>query len=750
MIELPQDQLHLQGIDPLLGKTLIVRKRDGRHEEFNEARICLAIESAFKAVHGFNRDETLPESLHTAVKKCADVVVERVLGRAVRGEQLEVESIQDAVEDQLMLEGHLSVARCYILYREKRRLARAEREGRVVAPPVGHVAVDAPLDVPPPTARPAPSALTLLEGIYSQALPHLEAGEELDALHCAHFSDYLNEAQYLGYLAPALLDFDLEKLASGLRLERDAQFSSTALQSLRAGFLLHDSERCIETPQYFWMRIAMGLALNEGEQATSRASEFYEALSTFRFVPSESVLRHAGRLDPQLIACCNATSWSDLEHITSNPPKKGLTCSWLEPWHAGILDFLARPQPGAPPWDHDLNKALWIPDLFMKRVRQQSRWTLFDPSEAPGLHELHGRAFEERYLEYEKKAERGEMTGHRQLKAVDLWQEILASLAQTGQPWIGFKDTASIRSPCDQKTVRSGGLCTSILFNTSANEAPACSLGAINLGAHLIGTQIDQALLQSTISAAMRMLDNALDLSSYPLESTRSSCREHRSAGLGVVGFQDALEQLGLNYGSAAAAEFADCGMELISYHAILSSVALARERGSYPSYAESKWSRGLLPIDTLALLNSEREFSLNLNLSMVQGWKSVRASVLRHGLRHSTVTAISPDRAGTQITGVSPSIEPAPQSIPSPEWLVECAARRQKWLDMGQAFTLYAPTNDLSALSEIYIQAWEKGVKTVRQLYCQKENSIQTRPKVFTGYPAHAEKREAIPLAKN
>jgi ribonucleoside-diphosphate reductase alpha chain len=724
----PHDQLHLHGIDPLQGKTLIVRKRDGRHEEFNEARVFLAIESAFKALEGLTRDTPLPEALQSAVRRCADAVVEKVLGRAVRGEQMEVEHIQDAVEDRLMLEGHLAVARCYILFREKRRLARAEREGRFSSP--APIAIRPP-DPLPPLPAPVPE-VSLLERIYRQALPQTAEGKELEDLHRDYFSKFLHEGHYLNILAPALLEFDLEKLAAALRLERDALFPPAGLHALYEDFLLRDEGRCIETPQYFWMRIAMGLAINDAEQTTARALEFYGALSTFRFIPSEAVLHGAGRVNPTLIASYKATSWGDLEHITAQPPKPGSTCSWLEPWHSGILDFLVRPQPGAPPWDHDLNKALWIPDLFIKRIRQQGRWTLFDPAEAPDLHQLHGRAFDERYLEYERKAQRGQMPGSRHLKATDLWQEIMASLAQTGQPWIGFKDAASVRSPCDEETVRSGGLCTSILLNTPAHEAAACSPGAINVAAHLTDSPnhpLDIALLRRTISAAMRMLDNALDLNCDQSESARTFCEGQRPAALGITGFQDALDRLGLSYESAAAADFADRSMESISYYALLSSVALAKERGAFPKFTESKWSRGQLPLDTLALLNGERGVALDLPLSHTQDWEALRESIRRDGLRHCTVTSISTERVSARLTGVSPSTEPAAHTLPDPRCLVECAARRQKWTDMGHALNLYAPTDDLSALSNLYLTAWEKGLKTIRQLSRKKEKSAPTNP---------------------
>jgi ribonucleoside-diphosphate reductase alpha chain len=749
-----QDQLHLRGVDPLQGRKLFVRKRDSRIEEFNEARISLAIESAFKAVEGLKSDARLEWTLQAAVKKCADAVVERVLSRAVRGEQLEVERIQDAVEDQLMLDGHLAVARCYILYREKRRLARAEREGRPPAP----AASASPLKVPPPqetplVASPLPSLVpasqpvevpvakpppSLLQKIYSQTLPKECSDSELEAVHRAHFSAYISEGQYLNQVAVELLDFDLEMLAGALRLERDQLFPLPGLQALHDDYLLREDARRIETPQYFWMRVAMGLALNEGERRNERAIEFYEALSTFRFVPSETILCHSGTVQPRLMTCHASTGWSDLEHVRAqmgprleHRKKTGLTCSWLEPWHSGIWDFLQRPRPGGPVWNHDLNKALWISDLFMKRVREEGGWTLFNPADVPDLHQQFGRTFEERYLHYEDKVDRGELREFQKIKAVDLWREILASLAQTGQPWIGFKDAANARSSQGHAGVLHGAsICTAILLNTSPAEASACSVGSVNLAAHLAGDSpraLDIPQLRRTIDAAMRMLDNAIDISDYPDDAARATSREHRPAALGMLGFQDALEWMKIEYASAAAAVFADRCTELISLRAILASANLARERGAYPSFAGSKWSCGLLPIDTLGLLAAARGTGIDIDLSMTEDWDLVRDDVRRDGLRHCTVTAISSTEAGSRITGASPSIEPVRQvwtgKQPAafevgPQWLVECAARRQKWLDMGQSLTLYAADPDPAALAEILMQAWEKGLKTVRQLH--------------------------------
>jgi ribonucleoside-diphosphate reductase alpha chain len=660
-----QEQLHLPGMDPLQGKRIFVRKRGARIEESNQACICLAVQSAFKGVEGIGRDARLAGPLQAAVKTV-------------------------------------------------------------------------PVPAPPPErgeASTAGAARSLLQKIYSQALPKAPRDRELEAVHRGHFGVYIHEGQYLNRLSPELPGFDLEMLAGALRLERDELFPPAGLQALHDDYLLRDDGRRIETPQYFWMRVAMGLALNEVEQRDARAVEFYEALSTFRFVPSEPVLCHAGTVEPRLITCFATTSRNDLEHVSAQAgacmeqrKKTGLTCSWLEPWHIGIWDFLQRPLPGGPVWDHDLNKALWVPDLFMKRVRQQGRWTLFDPAEVPDLHQQFGRAFEKRYLQYEQKADRGEMRGFRRINAADLWREMLASLAQTGQPWLGFKDAANVRSTQDHAGVMHGAsLCTAILLNTSPMEAPVCSLGSVNLAAHLAGDSpvpLDIPLLRGTVGAAMRMLDNAIDISSYPDDAARATSREHRPAALGILGFQDALDWLKAGYASAAAADFADRSMEIISHCAILASASLARERGAYPSYAGSKWSHGLLPVDTLALLAAERGMAVNIDLTMAQDWDMVRDAVRRDGLRHCATTAISSTEAGSRITGVSPSIEPVAQGEQGtvfeigPQWLIECAARRQKWLDMSQALTLYAADPDPAALADICIQAWEKGLKTTRQLH--------------------------------
>jgi ribonucleoside-diphosphate reductase alpha chain len=839
-------QLKMIGIDPVEETRFLVCKRDGSREDFNDARIFVAIECAFKAVHGIGPDQPLPEELLGAIARTASSVAERVLSGAIKGQPLEVERIQDAVEEQLMRDGHWQVARSYILYREERRRARVEREKSappVQSPPKPVIGVPDLAPALPPTCLKtwaeaacrgledrcsiedlaqeafrqvqmgaahleramelaADSRLTVdpawdtvaarlrLSSIYRQALPQWEEGGEVETVCRRSFHDYIQQGIHLGLLAPEMSDFDLESLAGGLQLERDAQFSAAGLRVLCDDFLLREKGRCLETPQYFWMRLAMGLALREGPQAGERALEFYEALSSFAFVPSAPLLFNAGTPQPLLAACYTATGWHDLEHITapaggrmSQRIQTGLTCSWLEPWHICMSDFLARPLPGEEPWRHDLNKGGWIPDLFMRRVREAGPWPLFDPLEVPDLHPLFGTAFEARFLQYEASAARGEMKEFRQVPALELWREMLASLAGTGQPWLAFKDAANVRSLQDHaEAVRSAQLGAGTLLHTPA----ACSLGAINLAAHVDENGLDAARLGRTVGAAIRMLDNALELSACPSPALQAAAREHRAVGLGITGFQEALYQLRLGYAGAAAAEFADRSMELISHGAILASTALARERGPFPAYAGSKWSSGLLPADTLAGLEEQRGRRVTVDRSGALDWTPVRESIKRHGMRNSAVTAIGPALEGSWIAGVTPSIEPAARAwfgegpggaraawnrhlvedlrrldlwddamrkelrqnehsiqqikrIPAslrkiyrtafeiePRWLIECAARRQKWIDLGQSLNLYAPDSRLETISDIYMLAWEKGLKTTNRLRLPEPSPLQ------------------------
>lgn len=677
MMFAPQDQLHMQGIDPLQDKRFPVRKRDGRIEEFNEARILLAIESAFKAQHGLLPDAPLPDSAQAATKFCAEQVVQLVLSRAVRGEELEVERIQDTVEHQLMLAGHLEVARRYILYREKRRIARAERESRA-KPSASFKEASASPE--------AALALVLpeLRIIYRQALPKQREGERLEDVYRRHFDGCLNEGDYWRRLSAELLEFDTDRLARGLRLERDQKIAAARLETMRDRYLLREQGRCLETPQYYWMRIAMGLSLNEDRRREERALDFYEALSTFRFIPSDLILSHAGTRQPSLAGGGEVDAPSQ----------------WIEPWHRDILDMLDCKSP-------------WMPDLFMKRVRQSAWWCLFDPDETGDLHDCCGREFENRYLAYEQKAERGALRFARRVKAVDLWHDIVASVAQNGQARLGFKDAVALRSPrLDRPSI-------------------AGPLGAINLAAHIPegGGALDLALLRATIASAVRMLDNAVDLSSYPTEQIRRNGLEHRAIGLGVAGFAEALDRLHLTRESKAAADFADWSMELVSCAAISGSAELARERGPFPRYAESKWQDGILPIDTLGQLSQERGLCVDVTADMSQDWASVREKIRHHGMRHGAITAIYLFDNSARIAGLTPSFDsPLAGEEIDPTWQLEIAARRQKWMDQGQTLTIRTSETDPGKLAELYMRAWEKGIQTLNQLRVAAPHAKETR----------------------
>jgi ribonucleotide reductase alpha subunit len=677
MMSVPQGQLQMRGIDPLQDKRFLVRKRDGRVEGFNEARVLLAIESAFKAHLGLLPDASLPDSTQAAARHCAEQAVERVLSRAVRGEELEVERIQDTVEDQLMLAGRLEVARRYILYREQRRIARAERESRPTPSATVKEASDAPKAA-------LGSVLSELSSIYRQALPKQREGERFEVVYRRHFDGCLNEGDYWRRLATELLEFDSDRLARGLRLERDQQMSAWRLQALREHYLLREQGRCLETPQYFWMRIAMGLALNEDGRWEERALEFYEALSTFRFIPSDLILSHAGTRQPSLAG-------------GSEAEPSGLR---IEPWRRDILDALNGKTP-------------WMPDLFMKRVRLTASWTLFDPDETGDLQDCCGRLFEKRYLAYEQKAKEGKLRFSKRVNAVDLWHDIVAELAQAGQSRLGFKDAVGLRSP------------------ELPRESAAGPIGAINLAAHIPerGGALDQALLRGTIASAVRMLDNAVDLSVYPTEEARLSALEHRAIELGIAGFQEALHRLQLTPGSKAAADFAEWSMELVSCGAIMASAELARERGPFPCYAESKWRDGFLPIDTLGQLSQERGVCVDVIADISQDWAPVREKIRLHGMRNGATTAISSLDTPARIAGLTPAIDSAlaGEEI-DPKWLIECAARRQKWIDLGQTLTLRTSETDTGKLADLYLQAWEKGIKSVRHLFVVAPKAQETK----------------------
>ena len=678
MTDMPHDQLQMQGVDPLLGRQFLVRKRDRRLEEFNEARIFLAVESAFKAHHGVQQNDPLPETAQSAVKNCAEKVVEQVLSRAIRGEELEVERIQYAVENQLMLGGHLEVVRCYILYRDLRRRTRTEREARLGDSKTAMPGVPRPGEAIALSPR--------LKSIYGQALPKSRAGETTEHVVRRHFDCYLNEGDYLRCLTPGLLDFESKLLARGLRWERDALLAPAGLEMLYDHYLAHENGRRFETPQYFWMRIAMGLALGEATAEETHALRFYEALSTLRFIPSEAILSRAGTPRPALIGSEETAGVGDGNR--------------LEIWHRNVLDRLEEPCA-------DFDKGLWIPDLFMKRLQQQGQWTLLDPGEAAELTRCHGAAFESRYRDYEQKAGRGQIGFAKQSNALELWQGVMGSTLKTGQPGIVFKDAVHNGAPQYGDPA-------------SPDIGQARPSGAVNLAAHVRegGLGLDVGLLRETITAAVRMLDNTIDVSAYSSDRMRAASLESRAIGLGIVGFHETLARLQISPGSAAAADFTDWSAELVSHCAILASAQLARERGFFPGYAGSRWSDGILPIDTVTMLSKERGLRVNLSASVSQDWEAVRAMIRAHGLRNGVIMTTDSLDAPAKIAGVAPAAADAECDL---LLSIECAARRQKWSDVDQTLTLQMKSDTTDAGS-FHVQAWEKGISRIHPRVTARE----------------------------
>jgi ribonucleoside-diphosphate reductase alpha chain len=855
-----------------------VHKRDGSTAAFDGERIRVAIEKAFRAELDLSAD--IPLASETAVKiagLATDVVV-----WCHAQDEVRVEQIQDEVEKSLMRAGDHGVARRYILYREARA---EERRARIVhytradgseaeldhdalrqrieeacaglgddlaapvfAEAIGSVyngiteqeiaqalilAARARFEREP--AYTYVAARLLLTILYAEAFGVETPLSQATAAYRGYVARYIETGITAGMLDPGLATFDLDRIAAALQPERDLLFNYLGLQTLYDRYLLQTKGRRYEPPQLFWMRVAMGLALNE-EDREGRAIAFYDLISQFAFVPSSPTLFNAGTRHPQLSSCFLTTvpddlgaifkcvrdnallskwsgglgnDWTNVRalgaHIAGTNgnsqgiipflkvandtaiavnqggKRRGAVCAYLEPWHLDIEEFLElrRNTGDDRRRTHDMNTALWIPDLFMQRVAEGGDWTLFSPSDAPDLHDCYGRAFAERYTAYEAMAKTGELPLARTLPAVDLWRKMLTMLFETGHPWITFKDPSNIRSAQDHAgVVHSSNLCTEILLNTAADETAVCNLGSINLPAHLTDGKLDLTRLKATVRTAMRMLDNVIDLTYYPTDEARAANLRHRPVGLGIMGFQDALYALGVSYASEEAVAFADRSMEAISYFAILASTELAHERGAYPSYAGSKWERCILPIDTVRLLEEERGLPVTMDRSTTMPWEKVRNAVWEYGMRNSNVMAIAPTATISNIVGTSQSIEPAyknlfvksnmsgdftqintalvadltrlglwddamlddlkyydgslreieriPEEIRQryltafevdPSWLIEAASRRQKWIDMGQSLNLYMVEPSGKKLSEMYFEAWNKGLKTTYYL---------------------------------
>ncbi|NGX61163.1 MAG: Ribonucleoside-diphosphate reductase 1 subunit alpha [Chlamydiae bacterium] len=562
------------------------------------------------------------------------------------------------------------------------------------------------------------AARLLLDVLYRETLGVEVSHGNLKKIYKKYFIEYFRKAVTYDRLDPNLLSYDLEKLANALVLERDDQFSYLGLQTLYDRYFIHEEGKRLETPQIFWMRVAMGLALNEGEAKEKRAIEFYNVFSQFLYISGTPTLFNSGTCHSQLSSCYLSTVMDNLHHIyktiaddaqlskwagglgndwsnvratgslikgtngksqgvipflkvandtavavNQGGKRKGAMCAYLETWHLDIEDFLElRKNTGDERRrTHDMNTANWIPDLFMKRVMENGSWTLFSPNDVPDLHDLYGQAFETRYLQYEREVQEGKISLFKKIEAVPIWRKMLGMLYETGHPWITFKDPSNIRSSQDHMgIVHSSNLCTEILLNTSEEETAVCNIGSVNLAAHITEKGLDEELLASTIKTAIRMLDNVIEVNFYPIEEAKRANTRHRAIGLGMMGFQDCLYKLNVSYASHEAIEFADMSMEMISYYAILASSELAKERGTYSTYKGSKWERGILPIDSINLLAEERgEEYLDMDTTSRFDWNPVRESIRKYGMRNCNTMAIAPTATIANIVGVTQSIEP-------------------------------------------------------------------------------------------
>ncbi|MGM0591856.1 MAG: ribonucleoside-diphosphate reductase subunit alpha [Halobacteriota archaeon] len=563
------------------------------------------------------------------------------------------------------------------------------------------------------------AAAVFRQRYYRRLLGEDLTGYELDCAYRATFVDNLERAVDEGLLDERLrAQFDLDDLASYLVPERDGLFEYMAMETLVRRYFLKTEQHGerLELPQAFWMRVAMGLSIEE-EAPQKRAKQFYDVLSKLEFTPSTPTLFHSGTTHPQLSSCYLTTVRDDLEHIfesykhhaqlskwsgglgndwtnlraagaliestgvesTGTVPflkisndvtaainrsgkRRGAACAYLECWHLDFQSFidLRRNTGDDRRRTHDMNTAAWIPDLFLKRVEAGEQWTLFSPDEVPDLHELYGEEFEARYRAYERQAECGELSQFEQVDAENLWRRLLTRLFETGHPWLTFKDPCNVRSPQDHVgTVHSSNLCTEITLNTSEDEHAVCNLGSVNFATHVEDGELERERLADTIGTAMRMLDNVVDICFYPTEQAESANLRHRPVGLGTMGFHDALMRLGVSMASEEAVEKANLWQEFVSYHAVLASSKFAAERGAYPSFEGSKWDRGLLPQDTVDRLEAERGVEIPTDRTETLDWYVVREHVDQHGMRNSNTMAIAPTATVSTINGTTPSIEP-------------------------------------------------------------------------------------------
>jgi ribonucleoside-diphosphate reductase alpha chain len=869
---------------------LEVIRRNRSVVAFQPEKITIAVTKAFLAVEGQNSINS--PRIRELVEQLTANAVEALTRRLPGGGVVHIEDIQDQVELALMRSGAHDVARAYVLYREKhaeQRAAQQPRQDEMPGLSVDDNGQRRPLDIAAfmTLCREACAGLNDVdaEKIWAQTLPNLYDGMPLAVVRQALvlaartliesdpdyakvaarlllsnlrleatgsaltqadmteryadcFAEFIAAGTTAELLDPRLRDFDLPYLGQALLAERDLQFDYLGLQTLYDRYFLNIEGRRIELPQCFFMRVAMGLALNEIDRE-AKAIEFYRVLSSFDFMCSTPTLFNSGTRHPQLSSCYLTTVSDDLDGIyqaikenallqkyagglgndwtpvralgsrikgtnghsqgvipflkvvndtavavNQGGKRKGAVCAYLENWHLDFEEFLElRKNTGDERRRaHDMNTAAWVSDLFMQRVQSNGDWTLFSPVDVPDLHDLYGTAFAEAYQAYEAKAERGEIKLFKRIGAVQLWRKMLTMLFETGHPWITFKDACNLRSPQQHVgVIHSSNLCTEITLNTSADETAVCNLGSVNLPEHLIERDgvwhLDADKLQRTIATAMRMLDNVIDINYYATVKARNANLRHRPVGLGLMGFADCLHKLGISYASQEALEFADRSAEMLCYYAYQVSADLAEQRGRYSSYAGSLWQQGLLPPDTLERL-SESRGDLGVTAGGQLDWNSLRQRIAQVGMRNSNCVAIAPTATISNIVGVSASIEPVyqnlyvksnlsgeftvvnaalvrelkaldlwdsvmiadlkyfdgslaaiervPETIKAryatafeiePEWLIEAATRRQKWIDQSQSLNLYVATPTGSKLDRLYQLAWQRGLKTTYYL---------------------------------
>lgn len=861
-----------------------VIKRTGDVAAFDADKISVAIGKAFLAVEGQQSSDS--SRIHDRITQLTEMVLNTFTRRLPSGGTIHIEEIQDQVELALMRTGEQKVARAYVIYREQRANARQQTNSNhhptlQVTDANGQLQ---PLDLSALQAT-VSKAAEGLEGIDVQAIvdetvknlyngvkesdiattmmmatrtrieqepnyTYVTArllcnelvgtglaflGLPTDTAENNALEAFLKKGVELDLLSPDLLDFDLEKLAAAIQPERSNQFTYLGLQTLFDRYFIHSNGVRFELPQLFFMRVSMGLALNEQDKE-ERAIEFYNLLSSFDYMASTPTLFNSGTLRPQLSSCYLTTIGDDLYDIygamrdnamlskwagglgndwtpvralnsyikgtngksqgvvpflkvandtavavNQGGKRKGAVCAYLETWHLDIEEFLElRKNTGDDRRrTHDMNTANWVPDLFMQRVFEDGEWTLFTPSETPDLHDLTGAEFAERYAYYESVAKETNML-HKKVRAKDLWRKMLSMLFETGHPWITFKDVCNLRSPQQHVgVVHSSNLCTEITLNTNQDEIAVCNLGSINLVQHVQGGVLDREKLARTIKTAVRMLDNVIDINYYAVPQAKNSNLKHRPVGMGIMGFQDALYEMGIAYGSDAAVDFADESMEVISYYAIETSSNLAVERGSYSTFEGSLWDQGILPIDSLEIVAKSRpERMFEVDRTQRLDWDTLRAKVQKDGMRNSNVMAIAPTATISNICGVSQSIEPTFQNLyvksnlsgeftvinpylvralkdrglwdtvmvndlkhfegsvqkiaRIPEelkaifatafevdtrWIVDAASRRQKWIDQAQSLNLYISGANGKKLDITYKMAWLRGLKTTYYL---------------------------------